>query len=369
MASVLERIAAACCPYPLVDLGKVDAMIPGQHYPTPKFCCKEFGRGKCKEFYRSLPETTGRVQCPHGFSVWPIAIGDARFAVTGLIGAPRLGGDQERLRAKENPQNRVDADAIPRWTEGISVFVSQGDEQRDEEFARRFDALHEIRRLNQIVKTNMERACTKASLSGNPDEAPEDLVRAFRASSLMSAQMDALDLLANPGAAADLVAPRRWVFYRIVDKMVRIYRVVADTRQVRLRLTGGSVAEALLDLRTIHVIPSVFIDNAVKYSQPGDLVEIRVFDDVRESRPVITVEVVSTGPAATAEEERALFVKPGRGTAARAVAQGSGVGLTVAKIVADQHGGWITADQRPSSAGRAEWTFRFQVGRAPGTRH
>src|SRR5580693_6197155 len=98
--NVLERIAAVCSPYPLVDLDAPGVPEPGQFHPTPKLCTKVFGRGQCEQFYRSLHEANERCQCPYGFSVWPVRIGSARLAVTAVVGAPRLGGDAERLRAK-----------------------------------------------------------------------------------------------------------------------------------------------------------------------------------------------------------------------------------------------------------------------------
>ncbi|HYW47972.1 MAG TPA: HAMP domain-containing sensor histidine kinase [Bryobacteraceae bacterium] len=302
-----------------------------------------------------------RAQCPYGFSVWPIKLGATRIAVTGVIGAPRLGGDAERWRAKEYPHNRVNADAIPAWAKAIAETVVLGGRGREEEFARRLEALHEIRRFNQIIRTNMERACYEASPK-DPDDAPVDLVRAHRASALISVQLDALDLLANPASAMSF-EPQQRVFYKTVDKIVRMYQVIADNRNVKLQLRGGSMAEAQLDNRTIHIIPSVFVDNAVKYSEPGEAVDVHVWDELRAGAPVISVEVASRGPAAAPEEEQNLFVRRGRGQAAKGVAEGSGIGLTLAKIVADQHKGWISASQLPLN-GRAEWKFKFQIPRA-----
>jgi signal transduction histidine kinase len=359
--NVLEAIAVQCSPYPLVQIDSPRPPIHGRHYATPKFCHKMFGRGECEKFYRSLRQPGVRYQCPYGFSVWLIRLGSSCLAATATIGAPRMGGSAERLRAKEYPANRIDADEVLRWAEEMNAIVSRGDVEREEEFARRLEALHEIRRFNQIVKTNMERACTKVSPI-DPDDAPVELVRAHRASSLISLQLDALDLLANPASAMSF-SPRRWVFYRTVDKLVRIYKVLADNRNVRLRLLGSSVSEALLDERTIHIIPSVFIDNAVKYSETGGPVDVRVSEEIRDGRAVISVEVTSNGPVASEDEEKNLFRERGRGKAARGISEGSGIGLTLAKIVSDQHGGWISAKQKRLQGGRAEWNFKFQLPR------
>lgn len=357
---ILERIAFACSPYPLAILDDPVLPIAGRYHPLPRICARMFPRGECERFYRAL-SGEGRAQCPYGFSVWPTKIGDTRVAVTSVVGAPRMGGAAERLRAKEYPHNHVDAESIPSWLGTVAEIVKQGDVDREEEFARRLEALHEIRRFNQIIRTNMERACYAQS-PDDPDDAPVELVRAHRASALISVQLDALDLLANPASAMSFEGQRR-VFYKTVDKIVRMYRVVAENRNVKLQMRGGSLAEAQVDHRTIHIIPSVFIDNAIKYSQGGETVDVHVWDEQRDGVPVIAVEVISWGPAASPEEEQNLFVRRVRGQAAKRVAEGSGIGLTLAQVVANQHKGWIAANQRPLSTGRAEWRFKFQIPR------
>lgn len=135
--------------------------------------------------------TPGGAQlCPHGFSVWAFRLGEQLFAVSGVVAAPRLGGDKERARAKEAPANHVSAADVDEWIRRCVDCVTHGEADRERELSRRLEALHEIRRFNQIIKTNMERVCTKASPDGkNPDRAPADLVRPFRASALISVQL------------------------------------------------------------------------------------------------------------------------------------------------------------------------------------
>ncbi len=103
----------------------------------------------------------------------------------------------------------------------------------------------------------------------------------------------------------------------------------------------------MLDQRTIHIIPSVFIDNAIKYSEPGEIVDVGVEEEWRGYDKSVLLEVASYGPQATHEEEHNLFLRRGRGIAAKTVAEGSGIGLTLAKIVADEHMGTIYAMQSP----------------------
>lgn len=172
---VLEEIVKDSSPYPLVDLSEPSIPRPGLMHATPRFCEKVFPKGKCSAFYRSLVALSGgKRQCPYGFTAWSAAIGTHKLAVTALVGAPRFGGDEERMRAKESPDNRVATDAVEAWIGRVSKIVREGASSREDEFARKLDALHEIRKFNSIVKTSMERACDAASPS-DPWRAPPKL--------------------------------------------------------------------------------------------------------------------------------------------------------------------------------------------------
>ena len=359
--SVLSELAIEASPFPVTDCDSPVLPVSGMVFETPRHCQRVFGKGECVAFYGSIARVSGRMLCPHGFSVWRFDLADRRLAASGLVANPRIGGEKERVRAKEARSNHVSAEAVESWIRRVREFVETGEAEREKEFSRRLEALHEIRRFNQIIKTNMERVCTAASPNGkDPDRAPADLVRVFRASALISVQLDALDLLANPASAMSF-KPRDWVFYRVVDKMVRIFEVLAEGRGVRMTLSGSSTAKILADERTIHIIPSAFIDNAIKYSKRGGNVGIHVGEGVRDNRHVVTCSVRSEGPPASAEEEQRLFKCRGRGEAARAMAEGTGVGLALAKVVSDQHGGTVFAVQRRTGPERSEWQFSCEI--------
>jgi signal transduction histidine kinase len=358
---VLEQIAIESSPFPIVDLSTPELPASGIHYPRPNICNEKFSRGRCRIFYSTLKAEPKRTQCPYGFTVWPFALGSKLIAITGVVSTPGLGGLEEKARIQEYPKSRTNASRVERWIETIQSLIVNGDKERDDEFVRRLEALHEIRRFNQIIKTNMERACAHES-PDDLDSATLELVRAHRASGLISLQLDALDLLANP-ATAMTFSPKRRILYRVVDKVFRIYKVLAENKNVDLRLTGYSTSEAMLDERTIHIVPSVFIDNAIKYSPQRETVEVHMREDTSSAGPIIEISVVSIGPAATDEEVARLFNARGRGEAARRVAQGSGIGLTLAKIVSDQHNGKISASRKPVSQDLAEWTFAFKISK------
>jgi signal transduction histidine kinase len=84
------------------------------------------------------------------------------------------------------------------------------------------------------------------------------------------------------------------------------------------------------------------IDNAVKYSPVGGPVEVRV----SQSNGEVTVAVRDRGPGIKADDQRVIFEKFGR-VAAGNSKPGSGLGLYIARSIAETHGGTIAVSSAP----------------------
>jgi two-component system sensor histidine kinase KdpD len=97
------------------------------------------------------------------------------------------------------------------------------------------------------------------------------------------------------------------------------------------------------------------IDNAWKYSKPGSRIEIRGFEE--EGNVVLTV--TSEGDEIAGNEAELIFAKFYRGTMHRSSIEGTGVGLAVAKAIAEAHDGSIRLD---SKAGAHAFRFSLPSG-------
>ncbi|NPV07971.1 MAG: HAMP domain-containing histidine kinase [Anaerolineae bacterium] len=84
------------------------------------------------------------------------------------------------------------------------------------------------------------------------------------------------------------------------------------------------------------------VDNALKFSHPGDTVEVRGFEDGRW----VVVIVADTGPGIAADELPHLGEELFRGANARGT-EGSGLGLALARAVVARHGGDLSVSSRP----------------------
>jgi signal transduction histidine kinase len=99
----------------------------------------------------------------------------------------------------------------------------------------------------------------------------------------------------------------------------------------------------------------ILLDNAVKFTAPGGRVSIDVGGD--GGPPAVTVS--DTGCGITPEQMPHLFERFWRGDEARARdgAGGAGLGLAIARWIADAHGATIDVASTPGAGTRVTVTF------------
>jgi len=83
------------------------------------------------------------------------------------------------------------------------------------------------------------------------------------------------------------------------------------------------------------------VDNAEKFSAPGDHIEIRAYEDNNQ----VVVEVADTGPGIPEEELPHIWEELYRGEGARGI-QGSGLGLALVRSIIDRHHGQVAIRSR-----------------------
>jgi two-component system OmpR family sensor kinase len=78
------------------------------------------------------------------------------------------------------------------------------------------------------------------------------------------------------------------------------------------------------------------LDNALKFSRPGDTLELRAFEDGAE----IVIEVADTGAGIPDGEQPHVWEELYRGEAGRGI-PGSGLGLALVRAIAERHNGRV----------------------------
>jgi len=109
-----------------------------------------------------------------------------------------------------------------------------------------------------------------------------------------------------------------------------------------VRVQSGDSLSIFADRELIVQALKQLLDNAGKYSPPGSVIQI----EVRETDGLVSISVRDQGRGLTELEQRRVFDKFYRVRGDRSAVQGTGMGLAIAKEIAEAHGGSVTVESR-----------------------
>jgi signal transduction histidine kinase len=143
---------------------------------------------------------------------------------------------------------------------------------------------------------------------------------------------------------------------RLVEDTVASAAMGQDEVRVRAAVKGP-VPPVRGDRERLRQIVTNLIDNAVKYSPGGDEVEV----SVQPENGVVRVAVTDRGPGIPHDQQRLIFEKFGRGEVPGSSKPGTGLGLFIARSIAEAHGG--TLDVRSDPGAGATFVLTLPVDR------
>jgi K+-sensing histidine kinase KdpD len=226
-------------------------------------------------------------------------------------------------------------------------------------------SLHDINTAVSLVYRNAEGLIDESpglDLDEKVENADPKLKSLWKSVSLLTTRMNMASIVANPEACR-FGKKRPSPIYKVFDKMCHLFEGPASQKHVRIRIMGRSFnSPPAYD--SIESLALVLVDNAVKYCLPDMEVIVRV-NDLEADFPGVAVEVESVGPLVPIDEQEAIFLKGFRcPNAQQFAAGGSGLGLYIARLIADAHGLKLeyrgvstTGDQ---SVGRNTFSFRIR---------
>jgi signal transduction histidine kinase len=133
--------------------------------------------------------------------------------------------------------------------------------------------------------------------------------------------------------------------------------VSLGTDEVTVRTTVHDPLPAVRgDRERLRQLLLNLLSNAAKYTVAGDDIEVRAAAE----NGTVVVSVEDHGPGIAAEEQRLVFEKFGRVNSGGRSKPGAGLGLFIARSIAEAHGGSLEVKSEPGSG--AVFTFRLPVG-------
>jgi signal transduction histidine kinase len=231
--------------------------------------------------------------------------------------------------------------------------------QRSTEQQRRFvaDASHELRSPLARMRAELEVD------AAHPESADPGATAASVLAETVGVQrlVEDLLLLARGDAGALAVSPERWVdLDDVVETAVGSRRPAAGGR--RVDTAGVRPVQASGDRAQLERLVGNLLDNAVRHAR--DTVTIALTEETGDGSDSTAVLVVADdGPGIAPEDRERVFERFTRLDDARAAADGgAGLGLAIARDIAERHGGRLRLEGDRS--GGARFVLTLPVARA-----
>jgi signal transduction histidine kinase len=230
--------------------------------------------------------------------------------------------------------------------------------ERTIEHMRRFmaDAAHELRTPLTVVRSRAEVALQQPR---GPEEYEEALRGIERETRRLGAIVEDLLILARADAGQRPIARERVYLDDLTLDAAGAARVVAQAKGVALDMDEFDEAAVEGDPNLLRQLVMILLDNAVKFTARGGRVRVRV--GAPSQRPTLVVE--DTGIGIAAEQLPHVFERFYRGDPARSRrtnsegVDGAGLGLSIAKWIADAHHAEIALTSEPGAGTRVSVQF------------
>ncbi len=222
------------------------------------------------------------------------------------------------------------------------------------------DAAHELRTPVAVLRSRAEVALQRERDPGAYAAALAAVgVEAERIGSIVD---DLLTLARADAGERPIVRERVYLDDMALDAVDGV-RVLAERRGVELAVPEFEEAAVEADPLLLRQLIVIVLDNAIKFTPAGGRVSLRVRAEGGRSALIL---VEDTGIGIPAEDLTHIFDRFYRGDDARARGDGAGLGLAIARWIADAHGATIDVVSAPGSG--TQVAIRFPTGAAGAAR-
>jgi len=305
----------------------------GTIFKCPLFCKRHFNH-KCTEYYKSIIDNSGIYKCPYGFATEIIEIEGLKIIITALNIEKFSSRLDVRKRLTKNelyPRFKIEDYYFIRSTlKRALVDASAESYPITKNYIN--DMFHELRKLNAEIKRQGDYLLRELKIYPKGDRVLDRAQNLFSTSQLISARLNAFDLSLNPELPFSGLKHKASV-YRKFEKAMHCLSLSARNKRINIIVEGESHAN-IHALEVFDLLPFLIIENAIKYSTKNSDINIK-FQEIRNS---LRVDISNFGPPLSKEDQVNIFDRGYRGIYAKEFTpEGTGIGLYLAKAIADAH--------------------------------
>ncbi|HUI30445.1 MAG TPA: HAMP domain-containing sensor histidine kinase [Candidatus Acidoferrales bacterium] len=246
---------------------------------------------------------------------------------------------EKSLEKLEVPET---GDEIKKVAESFNSLVQRIGSLIDTQRNFLLDASHELKTPLTVIQTEMEMLLMKPGLSAAERANLRQLLSEVEYASKLAVDIIYLSRLES----SMVVEMRPFNLGTVLEEVAAHHLSLAKRKNVNLRIKYEPDIVVNADDNLLKRAVSNVIDNSIKFSHAGGEVWVTGTRDEKLSAAVVTVE--DRGEGISSEELPRIFDKFYRTKSSRSMDEkGSGLGLSIAKRIVEQHGGKIEIESRP----------------------
>lgn len=198
------------------------------------------------------------------------------------------------------------------------------------------DASHELRTPVSVVRTTAQ--VTMARTNRSEDDYRESFTIVVEQATRLARLVDAMFLLSRAEANGLPLMPEPLYVDDLVGDCVRASRILAEERGVTVDVTGSSEQTFSGDDVLLRQMIGNLLDNAIRHARQGG----RVAVVLTSAADAITIAISNDGEPVPPDQRLRIFERFVR---LDPHSKGAGLGLPIARWIAEAHGGHLTLEQ------------------------
>ncbi len=205
------------------------------------------------------------------------------------------------------------------------------------------NASHELRTPLTIIQTKQE------LLLENPEskiiDKADDITISLNETRRLSKLVKDLMILARADSSEKILKKENFKLDEFINQMCIPYKEIAEIEEKEFITNLKYDKDIKADKNRIHQLLVIVLDNAIKYTESKDKIEICTYE--KENKCII--EIKDTGIGISEETKKHMFDRFYREDKARnRETGGTGLGLSIANFIVEAHGGSIKAEHNKS---------------------
>ncbi len=204
------------------------------------------------------------------------------------------------------------------------------------------DAAHELKTPITALKTSLEVSLLNKQLSASFRQILEDNLEAVSALSSLVQDLLSLARLDGQTSLYDQRLLKSVELSSLLKSVLKQVEPLARKKKIKLKLVGqAGYGQLKACCRSLEQMLVILLDNAIKFSQPGQTVKLKV----EQTKQQLIFQVIDRGCGISQQDLPKIFDRFYQADQARSK-QGYGLGLALAQKIVKQHKGQLLVESK-----------------------